>query len=61
MIFVPFGVSCQPFVIRNYLQTLNSCKIFSQGGFLGFWIRCSPLNFAQDDTKSAFFRVLTHF
>jgi len=53
--FVCLGASCQPFVIRNCLQTLNSCKIFSPMWiFLGFWICCSPLNFAQNDTNFAF-------
>ena len=34
MIFLPLDASCQSFAIRNYLQTLNSCKIyFYQVGF----------------------------
>ena len=57
MIHVPLGASCQLFIIRNYLKTLNSCNIiFPKVDFLGFWICFSPLNPAQNNyTKYHFF------
>ena len=43
------------FVNRNYLKTLYSCDIiFPKVDFLKFWICCSPLNSAQNDTKYHF-------
>ena len=44
-----------PAVSHLLLSTLTAVKYFSHSGFfLGFWICCSPLNSAQNDTKFAF-------